>query len=115
MFHLVTTCVCRLNHIHLCIHDLVGPRVREITTDGGVNYYLLYNERNEQLLLRQDGTRLCCINLDGHVIYRYDIAGYEGLAVDRQSHVYISGRHSNDIKRLSPDGTLLLNVIPHGF
>jgi hypothetical protein len=41
-----------------------GSRVREITTDGGVNYYLLYNERNDQLLLRQDGTRLCCINLD---------------------------------------------------
>jgi hypothetical protein len=79
-------------------------RVREITTDG-YNNNLLYNERNYQLLLRQRG-RLCCINLDGHVIYRYDIAGYEGLAVDRQSHVYISGRHSNDIKRLSPDGTL---------
>ena len=80
-----------------------GSRVREITTDG-YNNNLLYNERNYQLLLRQRG-RLCCINLDGHVIYRYDIAGYEGLAVDRQSHVYISGRHSNDIKRLSPDGT----------
>jgi hypothetical protein len=25
---------------------------------------LLYNERNDQLLLRQDGRRLCCINLD---------------------------------------------------
>jgi hypothetical protein len=81
-----------------------GSRVSEITTDG-YNNNLLYNERNYQLLLRQRG-RLCCINLDGHVIYRYDIAGYEGLAVDRQSHVYISGRHSNDIKRLSPDGTL---------
>jgi hypothetical protein len=81
-----------------------GSRVREITTDG-YNNNPLYNERNYQLLLRQRG-RLCCINLDSHVIYRYDIAGYEGLAVDRQSHVYISGRHSNDIKRLSPDGTL---------
>jgi hypothetical protein len=33
---------------------------------------------------------LCCINLDGHVIYRYDISG-GGLAVDQQGHVYISG------------------------
>jgi sugar lactone lactonase YvrE len=82
-----------------------GSRVREITTDGGVNYYLLYNERNDQLLLRQDGTRLCCINLDGHVIYRYDISGNRGLAVDQQDHVYISGYDSNDIHRLSPDGT----------
>jgi hypothetical protein len=48
-----------------------GSRVREITTDD-VNNNLLYNERNDQLLLRQNG-RLCCINLDGHVIYRYDI------------------------------------------
>jgi hypothetical protein len=50
--------------------------------------------------------RLCCINLDGHVIYRYDISGGErGLAVDQQCHVYISGRDSHDIHRLSPDGT----------
>ena len=81
-----------------------GSRVREITTDGGVNYNLLYNERNNQLLLRQSRI-LCCINLDGHVIYRYNISGYLGLAVDQQDHVYISDLRSNDIHRLSPDGT----------
>jgi hypothetical protein len=64
----------------------------------------MYNERNGQLLLRQPG-RLCSINLDGHVIYRYDILGGIGLAVDQQGHVYISGYYSNDIQRLSPDGT----------
>jgi hypothetical protein len=58
--------------------------------------------RNDQLLLRQDD-RLCCINLDGHVIYRYDISGWRGLAVDQQGHVYIGG--ADDIHRLSPDGT----------
>jgi hypothetical protein len=81
-----------------------GSRVREITTDGGYNYNLLYNERNDQLLLRQKG-RLWCINLDGHVIYRYDISGFYGLAVDQQGDVYISGLRSNDIHRLSPEGT----------
>ena len=80
-----------------------GSRVREITTRG-YNYNLLYNERNDQLLLRQQG-RLCCINLDGHVIYRYDISRCRGLAVDRQGHIYISGDDSNHIRRLSPDGT----------
>jgi hypothetical protein len=79
-----------------------GSRVREITTDGGYNDNLLYNERNDQLLLRQTGS-LCCINLDGHVIYRYNISGGRGLAVDQKGSVYISG--SNDIHRLSPDGT----------
>jgi hypothetical protein len=79
-----------------------GSRVREITTDGGYNYNLLYND---QLLLRQKG-RLCCINLDGHVIYRYNISRALGLALDQQGHVYISGRDSQDIHRLSPDGTL---------
>jgi len=74
-----------------------GSRVREITTDGGYNNNLLYNERNDQLLLRQDCERLCCINLDGHVIYRYDISGFLGLAVDQQGHVYISGSDSDDI------------------
>jgi hypothetical protein len=55
------------------ILNIDGSLVRKITTDR-VNYNLLYNERNDQLLLRQDD-RLCCINLDGHVIYRYDIEG----------------------------------------
>jgi outer membrane protein assembly factor BamB len=86
------------------ILNIDGSFVREIATHGGLNYYLLYNERNDQLLLRQKG-RLCCINLDGHVIYTYDISGYHGLAVDQQGHVYISGYHSHDIHRLSPDGT----------
>ena len=85
------------------ILNIDGSFVRKIVTHG-VNYNLLYNERNDQLLLRQDG-RLCCINLDGHVIYRYDISGDEGLAVDQQGHAYISGHDSHDIHRLSPDGT----------
>jgi hypothetical protein len=84
------------------ILNIDGSLVRKIATNGGINYNLLYNERNDQLLLRQDG-RLCCINLDGHVIYRYDISGHGGLAVDQQGHVYISG--ADDIHRLSPDGT----------
>ena len=80
-----------------------GSRIREIATHGGYNNNLLYNERNDQLLLRQE-EGLCCINLDGHVIYRYNISGgLGGLAVDQQGHVYISG--ADDIHRLSPDGT----------
>jgi hypothetical protein len=85
------------------ILNIDGSFVRKIATDG-FNNNLLYNERNDQLLLRQYG-RLCCINLDGHVIYTYDISGYRGLAVDQQGHVYISGYDSHDIHRLSPDGT----------
>jgi hypothetical protein len=86
------------------ILNIDGSRVREITTNHGFNNNLLYNERNDQLLLRQND-RLCCINLDGHVIYRYDISGGGGLAVDQQGHVYICGLYSHDIHRLSPDGT----------
>jgi hypothetical protein len=85
------------------ILDTDGSRVREITT-GGDNNDLLYNERNDLLLLRERDI-LRCINLDGHGIYRYDISGDRGLAVDQQGHVYISGLHSHDIHRLSPDGT----------
>ena len=84
------------------ILNIDGTRIREIATRS-FNNNLLYNERNDQLLLRQE-EGLCCINLDGHVIYRYDISGaLGGLAVDQQGHVYISGEH--DIHRLSPDGT----------
>ena len=74
-----------------------GSRVREITTGGGYNSNLLYNERNDQLLLRQLDI-LCCINLDGHVIYRYDISGLRGMAVDQQGHVYISVDDSKTYK-----------------
>jgi hypothetical protein len=84
-----------------------GSRVREITTDG-VNNNLFYNERNGQLLLRQYGkgfSGLCCINLDGHVIYRYHISGNRGLAVDQQGHVFICRHRSHEIHRLSPEGT----------
>jgi hypothetical protein len=86
------------------ILNIEGSRVREITTHGLINYIVLYNERNDQLLLR-DMEGLFCINLDGHVIYRYDISGLQGggMAVDQQDHVYIS--RSDDIHRLSPDGT----------
>ena len=88
----------------IIILEINGSRVREVQTDGGDIYGLFYNERNDQMLLRQNG-RLCCISLDGQVIYRYDISGYDGLAVDRQGHVYISGYTTTDIQRLSPDGT----------
>jgi hypothetical protein len=80
------------------ILNIDGSRLREITTRG-VNYNLLYNERNDQLLLRQNRERLCCINLDGHVIYSYDILGFHGLAVDQQGHAYICGGDSDDIHR----------------
>ena len=97
------------------ILNIDGSFVREISTHGGVNYSLLYNERNDQLLLRQK-ERLCCINLDGHVIYRYNISGALGLAVDQQGHVYTSGRDSHDIHRLSPDGTFRDIVLSkHGY
>jgi hypothetical protein len=86
------------------ILNINGSLVREVQTDGGNVFRLFYNERNDQMLLSQSG-RLCCINLDGQFIYRYDISGDVGLAVDRQSHVYISELQSNDIHRLSPDGT----------
>jgi hypothetical protein len=78
--------------------------VREVQTDGGNIWDLFYNERNDQMFFRQNGG-LCCISLDDQVIYRYDISGDVGLAVDRQGHVYMSGFQSNDIHRLSPDGT----------
>ena len=59
-----------------------GSRVREVTTDKELNVSILYNNRNDQLLLRGDESGLCCIDLDGHVIYRYDISGSQGMAVD---------------------------------
>jgi hypothetical protein len=91
-------------HNKVIILNIDGSLVRKIATGHGDHNNLLYNERNDQLLLRQYG-RLCCINLDGHVIYTYDISGDRGLAVDQQGHVYISGLYSHDIHRLSPDGT----------
>jgi hypothetical protein len=58
-----------------------GSRVGEIIISI-FNNNLLYNERNDQLLIRQND-RLCCINLNGHVIYKYEIFGGVGLAVTK--------------------------------
>jgi hypothetical protein len=77
LYHMVFTAVKDKIYIggggKVIILNIDGSLVRKISTDRGDNYNLLYNERNDQLLLRQKG-RLCCINLDGHVIYRYDIS-----------------------------------------
>ena len=81
------------------ILDINGSRVREIQIDGEGIFGLLYNERNDQMLLRQD-SRLCCISLDSQVIFRYNISGE-----DPQGYIYISRLLSNNIHRLSPDGT----------
>ena len=81
-----------------------GSRVREITTDACYKFNIVYNDKNGQLLLREMRT-LRCINLDGHLIYRYTVSGGLGLTVDRQDYVYLCGNKSNDIHRLSPDGT----------
>jgi hypothetical protein len=70
----LSTPSCLLNTISRNV-----PSGDNLCMSCGYNYNLLYNERNDQLLLRQDGERLCCINLDGHVIYRYDISGVVGL------------------------------------
>ena len=91
-------------HNKVIVFDINGSRVREVQTDGGDINGLFYNERNDQMLLRQKWS-VRCISLDGKVIYRYDISGEDGLAVDRQGYIYISGYQSNDIQRLSPDGT----------
>jgi hypothetical protein len=86
------------------ILDVKGSRVVEIKAYRGYICGLSYNERNDQMVLRNSGG-LCCISLDGTVIYRYNISGEDGLAVDRQGHAYISRLQSNNIQRLSLDGT----------
>jgi hypothetical protein len=65
-----------------------GSRVREITTDACYKFNIVYNDKNGQLLLREMRT-LRCINLDGHLIYRYTVSGGLGLTVDRQDYVYL--------------------------
>jgi hypothetical protein len=39
--------------------------------------------------------RLCCINLDGHVIYSYDISGVLGLAKCDLSIAFMSSKYQN--------------------
>jgi hypothetical protein len=70
--HGPSTPSCSLNTQNVLILDTDGSRVREITT-GSDNNDLLYNERNDQLLVRERDI-LRCITLDGHGIYRYDIS-----------------------------------------
>jgi hypothetical protein len=66
------------------ILNIDGSLVRKIPTDG-TNYNLLYNERNDQLLLRQNG-RLCIDPSPGIVTTALSVHGttviHQGLLVN---------------------------------
>jgi hypothetical protein len=80
MFHLVTTCVCRL--LHLCIHDLVDPQpVRHLLLLALINIgewcrgvtavkdKIYIGGYNKVLILNTDGSRVREITTDGYNNY----------------------------------------------
>ncbi|XP_071179137.1 E3 ubiquitin-protein ligase TRIM71-like [Mytilus edulis] len=64
---------------------------------------LLFNHHDDSIIHCKSG-QLRRIQLDGTVIYQYDVTGKAGLAVDAQGNVYVSEYNKSEIHRLQPDG-----------
>ncbi|CAC5423542.1 unnamed protein product [Mytilus coruscus] len=66
---------------------------------------LHYDHTDGSIIYRKPGL-ISRIQSDGSVIYRYEVSGEAGLAVDTQGHVYVREQNKSEIQRLLPDGRL---------
>ncbi|XP_052072836.1 E3 ubiquitin-protein ligase TRIM71-like [Mytilus californianus] len=62
-----------------------------------------YDHNDGSIIYRKPGL-INRIQFDGSVLYRYEVLGAAGLAVDTQGHVYVSDQNKSEIQRLLPDG-----------
>lgn len=78
-----------------------------VLSDGviGVVCSLYYNHHDDSIIYRKRG-EVRRIQLDGTVVYQYEVSGESGLAVDAQGNVYVSYIENNEIRRLLPDGRI---------
>ena len=77
--------------------------IRSISSISTVNY--LHHRDNN--IYYTDYNKVYCIEKDGLYVFTFgspDHKGADGIDTDRQGNVYVVGRVSNNILRLSPDG-----------
>lgn len=64
---------------------------------------ILFNQHDGSIIYRKYG-QVRCIQLDGTVLYQFEVSGESGLAVDDHGNVYVSEDNKSEIHRLLPDG-----------
>ena len=87
----------------IIILDSNGQHISSISSIDSV-YYIYHRDHN---IYYTDYHKVYCIKKDGSSVFTFnspDVKGIYGIDTDRQGNVYVVGRDSNNILRLSPDG-----------
>jgi sugar lactone lactonase YvrE len=93
-----------IGSIHIL--DSNGQHISSISSVSSIHkvYYIHYRDNN---IYYTDYNKVYCIKKDGSNVFTFsspDLKGAYGIDNDRQGNVYVVGRNSNNIVRLSPDG-----------
>jgi sugar lactone lactonase YvrE len=86
------------------ILDSNGRHISSISSVGTV-YYIHHSGNN--IYYTDYDRHMYCIKKDGSNVFTFrspDLKEADGIDNDRQGNVYVVGRRSNNIVRLSPDG-----------
>ena len=86
--------------------DLNGRHIRSISiiSSSNIVWYIHHRDNN---IYCTDLSKVYCIKKDGSNVFTFsspDLKGPDGIDTDRQGNVYVVGKDSNNILRLSPDG-----------
>ncbi|VDI32993.1 Hypothetical predicted protein [Mytilus galloprovincialis] len=80
--------------------DINGTTLKTINQWSDDIYFMLYNYRNEKLIIIFP-SKLRCVKSDGRFVYNMDVSGTAGTTLDRQGNVYLGGYQTNTIQRIS--------------
>jgi sugar lactone lactonase YvrE len=88
------------------ILDLNGQHINSISSISSVSYVRYIHHRDNNIYYT-DYYKVYCIKKDRSKVFTFsspDLKGAYGIDTDRQGNVYVVGKNSNNILRVSPDG-----------
>jgi sugar lactone lactonase YvrE len=104
------------DNVYLSVYDSNGRDSINILDSNGQHINSIssistnivwYIHHRDNTIHYTDYYKVFCIKKDGSNVYTFsspDLKGPDGIDTDRQGNVYVVGRDSNNILRLSPDG-----------
>jgi sugar lactone lactonase YvrE len=88
------------------ILDSNGQHISSISIISSISSVLFIHHRDNTIYYT-DFFKVYCIKKDGSSVFTFnspDLTDIFDIDTDRQGNIYVVGRHSNNILRLSPDG-----------